>query len=51
MIYKTNIDYRKETLVKLLNNLTLYEEEEIVEALFKDFKKPAFESVVTETNM
>ena len=49
MNYKTNIGYRKETLVKLLNNLLLHEDE-IVEALHKDFKKPAFESVITETN-
>lgn len=49
MNYKTNIDYRKETLIKLLNNLIIHEEE-IVAALYKDFKKPAFESVITETN-
>lgn len=49
MNYKANIDYRKETLIKLLNNLIIHEDE-IVDALYKDFKKPAFESVVTETN-
>ncbi|MDG2431690.1 aldehyde dehydrogenase [Flavobacterium sp.] len=49
MNYKTNISYRKETLVKLLHNLITHEDE-IVAALHKDFKKPAFESVITETN-
>lgn len=49
MNYKANINYRKETLIKLLNNLIIHEDE-IVDALYKDFKKPAFESVVTETN-
>lgn len=49
MNYKANIGYRKETLVKLLNNLIIHEDE-IVEALYKDFKKPEFESVITETN-
>jgi aldehyde dehydrogenase (NAD+) len=36
MNYKGNIDYRKETLVKLLDNLI--HEDEIVDALYKDFK-------------
>jgi aldehyde dehydrogenase (NAD+) len=49
MNYKGNIDYRKETLVKLLDNLIIHEDE-IVDALYKDFKKPPFESVITETN-
>ena len=49
MNYRANISYRKETLIKLLHNLIIYEDE-IVEALHKDFKKPAFESVITETN-
>ncbi|MBC5842561.1 aldehyde dehydrogenase [Flavobacterium sp. F-380] len=49
MNYKENIEYRKDVLKKLLNNLILHEDE-IVEALYKDFKKPAFESVITETN-
>jgi len=49
MNYRANISYRKETLIKLLHNLIIYEDE-IVEALNKDFKKPAFESVITETN-
>ena len=49
MNYKENIEYRKDVLKKLLNNLIIHEDE-IVEALYKDFKKPAFESVITETN-
>lgn len=49
MNYKTNIAYRKETLVKLLNNLIIHENE-IVQSLYDDFKKPAFEAVITETS-
>ncbi len=49
MDYKNNISYRKESLIKLLHNITLHEDE-IVAALYKDFKKPAFEAVLTETN-
>lgn len=49
MNYKTNIDYRKETLIKLLNNVIIHENE-IIQALYDDFKKPAFEAVLTETN-
>jgi aldehyde dehydrogenase (NAD+) len=49
MNYKTNIDFRKETLVKLLNNVIIHEKE-IIQALYDDFKKPAFESVLTETS-
>jgi aldehyde dehydrogenase (NAD+) len=49
MNYKTDIGYRKETLTKLLNNLTIHESE-IVQALYDDFKKPAFEAVITETS-
>ncbi|TRX16049.1 aldehyde dehydrogenase [Flavobacterium franklandianum] len=46
---KTNISFRKETLTKLLNEVILHENE-IMEALYFDFKKPAFESVLTETS-
>jgi aldehyde dehydrogenase (NAD+) len=46
---KTNIDFRKETLTKLLNEVILHEKE-IIEALYFDFKKPAFEAVLTETS-
>lgn len=49
MNYKTNIDYRRETLVKLLNNVIIHEKE-IIQALYDDFKKPEFEAVLTETN-
>lgn len=49
MKYKTDINFRKESLIKLLNSIIKHEDE-IIEALHKDFKKPAFESVVTETN-
>ena len=49
MDYKSNISYRKEVLTKLLNVIITHEEE-IIEALNQDFKKPAFEAVLTETN-
>jgi aldehyde dehydrogenase (NAD+) len=49
MNYKTNIAARKETLIKLLNVIITHENE-IIEALYEDFKKPAFEAVLTETN-
>lgn len=49
MNYKTSLAFRKETLVKLLNTIVLLEDE-IIQALYDDFKKPAFEAVLTETN-
>jgi len=49
MNYKTNIAYRKEDLIKLLNVIITYDNE-IIEALYSDFRKPAFEAVLTETN-
>lgn len=49
MNYKTSLSFRKETLVKLLNTIVLLEDE-IIQALYDDFKKPAFEAVVTETS-
>jgi aldehyde dehydrogenase (NAD+) len=49
MNYKNNLKYRKETLTKLLDNVIAHEKE-IIDALYKDFKKPAFETVLTETN-
>ena len=49
MEYKTNINFRKETLIKLLNEVIIHENE-IVQALYDDFKKPAFEAVLTETS-
>jgi aldehyde dehydrogenase (NAD+) len=44
-----SIQERKESLKKLLKNI-ISQEEEIVEALYKDFKKPRFEGIVTETS-
>ncbi|NDP28368.1 MAG: aldehyde dehydrogenase [Flavobacterium sp.] len=49
MEYKTNITFRKEALTKLLNAIIIHENE-IIEALHFDFKKPAFEAVLTETS-
>ena len=49
MNYKNNISYRKETLQKLLQNILHYEKE-VIDALYKDFKKPEFEAILTETN-
>ncbi|RKS93744.1 aldehyde dehydrogenase (NAD+) [Flavobacterium limicola] len=49
MNYKTDIKSRKESLNKLLHNLIKYEDA-IIKALYDDFKKPAFEAVLTETN-
>ena len=49
MDYKNDIGYRKETLKKLLYNIQK-SEDLIVKALYDDFKKPAFEAVLTETN-
>jgi len=45
---KTNINFRKESLTKLLNEIIIHEKE-IIEALYFDFKKPAFETVISET--
>lgn len=49
MEYKTDISFRKETLIKLLNAVIIHENE-IIQALHDDFKKPAFEAVLTETS-
>ena len=49
MNYQTNLEYRKETLIKLLN-VIMTQEKEIIDALYSDFRKPAFEAVLTETN-
>lgn len=49
MDYKNDIDYRRETLKKLLY-IIQNNENRIVKALYDDFKKPEFESVVTETS-
>lgn len=48
MNFKTDISYRKQSLLKLLNCVQLHEQE-IIQALYDDFKKPAFEAVLSET--
>ena len=49
MGFQTNIQFRKETLLKLLSSIE-ENEDRIIKALYNDFKKPAFEAVLTETN-
>jgi aldehyde dehydrogenase (NAD+) len=49
MEYKTNLNFRKESLIKLLNAVIVHENE-IIQALYEDFKKPTFEAVLTETS-
>jgi aldehyde dehydrogenase (NAD+) len=49
MKFRTDIDYRKATLKKLLKNIIKYDKE-ITEALYSDFRKPAFEALITETS-
>ncbi len=46
---KYNVAYRKESLIKLLDTI-LKSENEIIQALFDDFKKSPFEAVLTETS-
>jgi aldehyde dehydrogenase (NAD+) len=48
MTFKTDINYRKQTLIKLLNYVQAHERE-IINALYADFKKPEFEAVLSET--
>ncbi len=48
MIYKNDVYYRKQTLLKLLNCVQSYEQE-ILKALYDDFKKSEFEAVLSET--
>lgn len=48
MNFKTDIYYRQQSLIKLLNCIQQYEQE-IINALYDDFKKPAFEALTTET--
>ncbi|WP_293889840.1 aldehyde dehydrogenase [Flavobacterium sp.] len=48
MNFKSDISYRKQSLIKLLNCVQLYEKE-VIKALFDDFKKPEFEAVLSET--
>lgn len=49
MDFKSDVSYRKESLKKLLR-VILQKETAIIEALYQDFKKPAFEAVLTETH-
>jgi aldehyde dehydrogenase (NAD+) len=49
MSYKISISSRKETLVKLMDEIIRHENE-IIQALYEDFKKPPFESIATETS-
>jgi aldehyde dehydrogenase (NAD+) len=49
MEFQTNIQFRKDTLIKLLSSIQ-ENEDRIVQALYNDFKKPAFEAILTETN-
>ena len=48
MNFKSDISYRKQSLIKLLNCVQSHEQE-IIKALHNDFKKPEFESVLSET--
>ncbi len=50
MDYSQIIENRKKKLVKLLNQINFYESE-IIDALCNDFKKPPFETFVTEINI
>ena len=50
MDYANLMDNRKKKLAKLLNQINFYESE-ITEALYKDFKKSAFEAYITEINI
>ena len=49
MNYKTDSNFRKKLLLALLHQLEI-EEEQILKALYADFKKPFFEGVLTETS-
>ncbi len=49
MNFRTDVGFRKATLVKLLD-IVSSREAEIIQALHDDFKKPAFESVLSETH-
>jgi aldehyde dehydrogenase (NAD+) len=49
MSSKFNIRSRKEALIKLMDEIVKHENE-IIQALYEDFKKPPFESVITETS-
>ena len=48
MIFKTDINYRKQSLIKLLKCVQKHQQE-IIKALYDDFKKPEFEAILSET--
>ncbi len=50
MKYKTDVNYRKESLKKL-NHVIKKHEKELVAALYADFKKPELEVLLTETGI
>lgn len=50
MTYNNDVKIRKESLKRLLISIKKHEKE-IFSALYDDFKKPEFESVITETNI
>lgn len=50
MQFKTDISYRKQTLLKLLEVISK-REQDIIAALWDDFRKPAFETVLTEVSL
>lgn len=49
MSYNFNVKLRKEALIKLMDEI-IKRENEIIQALYEDFKKPPFESIATETS-
>ena len=44
------VNFRRESLINLKKEL-IKRENDIIEALSRDFKKPAFENVLTETTV
>ena len=48
MSFKTDINSRKQSLIKLLDCVQKHEQE-IIQAIYDDFKKPEFEVVLSET--
>ncbi len=49
MQHTTDVNYRKQILKNLLESVQK-NEQLVIDALYSDFKKPAFEAVLTETN-
>ncbi len=49
MSFRTDVNYRKQSLIKLLDCVQKHEQE-IIKALYDDFKKSDFESVISETS-